>query len=280
MELTTFRLKYDGGEADHHRLLAYDGTKSIEGFTWALTVVLGYAATGTIRKQGDPSAAVKIYMQPSRPGSYTVDLVAFLTQPENKFLTSILGTVTVSAATTFACALVSRVFSMAVGKALPDKEKGSRYLNRLPKSDIDDLVMRVEPPLTRAHAAIGKSARTVKLLAKKTELIEFDEGTKIYLESKIEDDPKILYTNVSAFNALWHTGRLYDKERGRTVPFKVFDNAMKGTETVISESLRNYTRGWPSEIRITARREMAGDRRLKRYHITAAEHIDDDDLLG
>lgn len=168
---------------------------------------------------------------------------------------------------------------MAVGKALPAVERGIRYLNKLDSADLDDLAMRVEPPLKRGHDAIGRSADRVTLFSKKTELMEFNETTKIYLESKIEDEPRTFYTNVSAFNALWHTGRLYDREMGRTVPFKVQENAMDGTESTISESLMHYTRGWPAEIKITARREIAGDRRVKRYHISAAEPIEAADQL-
>lgn len=115
MEVTTFRLVYDGQEAENNRLLAYDGAKSIEGFTWALTVVLNYGATGQIRKQGDASSAVKIYMLPSKKGSFIVEVGVFLTQPNNPFLTSILGTVAVSSATTFLCALVAWAFKAAVG---------------------------------------------------------------------------------------------------------------------------------------------------------------------
>lgn len=273
MEITTFRIEYEGGEANQNRLIAYDGTKSLEGFSWALTVVLNYAVTGNIRKQGDASSAVQIFLLPSKKGSFIVEVAVFLTQPNSPFLSSILGTVTVSAVTTLMGALIVKTFNAAVGRPSDEKIKGASYIRRMPAGDIDDLVVRIEPPLTRAHAAIGRSASSVRLLTKKTELAKFDSSTKAYLESDVEPDAVVLQTNVSAFNAVSNNGRLYDLELARTVPFTVKKPPFPGTKAVLSESLRNYTRGWPSDIRITARREISGDRRLKRYHISAAEPL-------
>lgn len=278
MEITTFKLLYEGREADRNRLLAYDGLKSLEGFSWALSVVLGYGITGSIRKVGDPSSIVKIYLLPSRKGCFLQELLVYVSQPNNKFLTSILGTVTVSAATTFLIGLTNRVFSMAVGNAISGKEKGIRYLNKLDSSDLEELSRRIEPPLTRAHAVIGKSADSIKLYNKNTELVQFDSSTKQFLDATTETESITFYTNISAFNALWRTGRLYDRGLGRTVPFKVQDNALEGTGAAISESLMHYTKNWPADIKITARREISGDNRLKRYHISAAEPIDYADI--
>ncbi|MGR3749601.1 DUF7946 domain-containing protein [Paracoccus sp. (in: a-proteobacteria)] len=279
MEVTTFRLHYEGREADKNRLLAYDGVESIDGFSWALSVVLGYAVTGSIRRRGDPSAAIRLYLMPSKQGSYISDLAVYVTQPENKFLTSILGTVTISALTTYLVAIVNRVFLSAVGKSALGLEKGTRYLRKLDSGDLEELSRRIEPPLTRAHAVVGRSADQITLASKRTPLLTFDESTKKYLESQIEVEPITIYSNVSAFNALWSTGRLYDRQVGRTVPFKIQDNALEGTGAAISESLMRYTKGWPAEIKIVARREVAGDNHIKRYHISAAEPIDPNDLI-
>lgn len=107
--------------------------------------------------------------------------------------------------------------------------------------------------------------------------MQFDASTKSYLESEVEDTDVVLFTNVSAFNAVSKNGRLYDQELKRTVPFTVSKSPFPGTEEALRESLRNYTRGWPSDIRITVRKELAGDRRLKRYHVAAAEVPDPND---
>jgi hypothetical protein len=91
-----FFIQYQGQDADNHLLPAHEGARSLEGMTWAFNLITNYAATGRIQKRGALDGRTRLYITPSRQGSLIQQVIAVLTEPQNLFLSSLVGTYTVN----------------------------------------------------------------------------------------------------------------------------------------------------------------------------------------
>ena len=175
----TYKLKFEGGDADRHQLEAYPAAQSLEGIIWALSITLNYGVTGKIRQRGDLSGACKVYISPPKRGSVLYELNILV--QDNAFIALILGGWAVNTATPYINALIGHVFNSALGVASEIPVRARKYLNKLNEDDLQKVVHRIEPPLTRGHAAIGKTAATVSLRAKNTELTELQGENPLIL---------------------------------------------------------------------------------------------------
>lgn len=87
--LITYKLKFEGGDADRHQLEAYPAAQSLEGIIWALSITLNYGVTGKIRQRGDLSGACKVYISPPKRGSVLYGLTILI--QDNQFIAGLIG---------------------------------------------------------------------------------------------------------------------------------------------------------------------------------------------
>lgn len=64
------RIKFIGGEADSHRLEAYEGVKSIDGLIRVARIATHYAATGEVRFRAPYTDLLETHISITREGSF------------------------------------------------------------------------------------------------------------------------------------------------------------------------------------------------------------------
>ncbi len=246
--LITYKLKFEGGDADQHKLEAYPAAQSLEGIIWALSITLNYGVTGKIRQRGDLSRACKVYISPPKRGSVLYELNILV--QANPFISILLGGWAVNTATPYVNALIGYVFNSALGVTSAVPVRAKKYFRKLSEEDLQKVVHRIEPPLTRGHAAIGKTATTISLRAKSTDLVIMDGGTKSYLEARLKDEFYLLDANVTSFNILTGNGRLYHPDEDSTVAFSLSPDPFAGTKNILIESMQQYSAGRCGIVRL------------------------------
>lgn len=270
MELK-FRAKFEGLDADNSRLEAYPAAQSMEGLTWALSLTVHFGVTGELRNRGDLSRSARIFVSPARRGSYYQDIYVVLQQ--NPFLAGLVGGYAVNTVTPYINGLIGYVFNQTIGAAAVIPRGAARFIRRLNADDLDDLAVRIEPPLTRAHSAIGRTAETLTFQSRRAPLVLMDSTTKSYLEAQLADEYEIVDTNVTSFNLLTGNGRLYFPEVDGTIPFSLHSDPGAGTKQTLIKSMEHYAIGHKGTVRITARRFETFDERIKKLVITNAEEV-------
>lgn len=269
-----YKVIFTGLDADGNELEAYAASKSLEGLTWALSTTINFSVTGKYKSRGDMSKSARIYMSPARQGSFIVAMNAWVVA--NPFL----ATVALGGAVSVVVPYVNKTIEYAFGKALghfsdmPDGFK--KYYKRLSKderNELDTLIQRIEPPLSRAHTVIGQTATEVAFKSKRTELFKMDEVTKEYIEAKPLGAPEVMLTNITAYNVVSRNGRMYDPVNGSTAAFTLIKSPLKGTANTITTSLDQYQAGRQGLVKVTADRVQTESGRLKKFLVTAAEEI-------
>lgn len=269
-----YKLKYTGDAADDHRLPAHDGATSLEGITWSFSLLGNYLATGDIRKRGNLDKRVRFYIAPARTGSFTNEVIAFVTEPQSLFLTSILGTVAVGAITTAFTGFVKHAVTKVCGLQDDDHAQFMRVLDRFPSGDLEANFDAIEPAMSRAHNVIGSGAVELNIIKGRTQLLRLDNTTKSYVNSNFENpENTIRVVSVGALNANTGNGRVYDVETNKTIPFTVDKEPRPGTYAVLSSSLDRYIGGLPSNIEITCRETYSHDDRIKKLKIFSANNL-------
>ena len=64
------RIKFEGGEAEEHRIEAYDGIKSIDGLVRVARIATHYAATGEVRYRAPYSRDLEVHLAVTQAGSF------------------------------------------------------------------------------------------------------------------------------------------------------------------------------------------------------------------
>ncbi len=146
-------------------------------------------------------------------------------------------------------------------------------LRRLKGDDLDTLITRIEPPLTRAHSVIGNTAETVTFKSQRKSIALLDEETKSYLEAKPSGRFETLDTNVTSFNLLTGNGRVFEPNEAETVAFSLSNNLKGKSRSALIASMEHYDLGHKGIIRIVAERVETDAARLKKLIITSAEEI-------
>lgn len=264
-------IKYEGLDADHHRLDAQTGSESLAGFGHALTLIAHYAATGSVRFRAPYSDQVKFFFTANREGSLEWLLETAVSHPAD--IAFGLGVEGISA-------LAMHVLARAIGAEPPDSLDKVHGLKSAREGDIEALVEAVEPALKRAHRTIGISASTISLIETQSRSLSvlFDQESKHYLEDDVDGGMLTQDVSVGALNVNSRYGRAYFSDLGRTVPFRVDREAHPRTMTELSRALDDYAKKNGVTVSITFRRIMSSDNRLKRVVIHNAKHLEGDEL--
>ena len=220
------------------------------------------------------SRSARIYMKPARRGSFITEMNALVLA--NPFLATIVLGIGVNAVSIYVNKTIEYVFGKALGTISEMPTDFKKYYNRMSqieRTELELLVQRVEPPLSRAHTVIGKTATEVQFISKRTELFKMDALTKEYIEAKPANDPEILHTNITAYNVVSRNGRIFDPVNGTTAAFTLNKSPLKGTASTITTSMDQYQAGRKGMVKVTVDRVQTESGRLKKFLISAAEEI-------
>ncbi len=254
-----FGIKFEGQDADYHRLPAYAGGQAIEGIARGIILVGHFATTGEIRKRAPFSDGLQLYMTPPRSGSLEILL---------------LGVVSGVAANLMA-PLVKRAFNHVVGLGDSLDQPELRDLEQNRSGDLEALTDAVEPALRSAHNVVGEGASNIVIIQGDSNVVNFDASTKRYIfGSTVLQSIQEIEGSVGAFNANTDYGKIYIPEYGKSVPFTIARDSEAGTDSAISSSLDRYTSGLPSIVSCQVRSVVAPDGRIKKLIILAAELVE------
>lgn len=266
-----YRLRYEGKNADDHILPAHEGAQSLEGMTWSFALLGNYVATGQIRKRGNLDSRVRFFISPPRRGSFATDIVATITDPNNIWLTTIVGTYAVATATDSINALFKYSFKAVCGIVSKEDEKDLKRLERLPSGDLEALVDGIEPSISRAHSVIGVGAKSLSIDKGRTPLLQLNNNTKDYVRTSIVDSDTVeREVSVGALNVNSGNGRVYLEDIGKTVPFSIIKEPIPGTYQALSRSLDRNARGLPSDVNIDCQEVTSVNGLIKKLIIHAA----------
>lgn len=260
-------LKYEGGDADDHRLDALTGGESLEGLGRALSLVAHFAATGEVRQRAPYSKEARFVFSANRAGSLEWLVEYVQNNP---------GEIALGLGVNGITALVAWVWAKAIGRA-EKAPKAIEALDEARSGDIEALVEAVEPSLKKAHRAIGPTAQQILIINGNNNnvIVGFDLKSRSYLEKDHDGGISTQDVSVASLNVNSRYGRVYFLDLGRTVPFKIDRDAHGRTLTELSKALDNYAKKTGATVNIRFRRIEAEDGRLKRIMIYDAWHLDD-----
>lgn len=214
---------------------------------------------------------MRFFISPARRGSFVTDVVATITDPNNIWLTTIVGTYAVATATDSINALFKYSFKAVCGLGSKDDEKDLKRLERLPSGDLEALVDGIEPSISRAHTVIGVGARSLTIEKGKTPLLQLNNDTKDYVRTSIVDTDTVeREVSVGALNVNSGNGRVYLQDIGKTVPFSIIKEPTPGTYQALSRSLDRNARGLPSDVNIHCQEVTSINGVIKKLIIHAA----------
>jgi hypothetical protein len=269
-EILKYRLAFHGGEAERNRLPAHEGSISLEGMTWTISLISHYAATGEIKSRGALSEQARVYLSPSRQGSYLQDLWIELTTPESLFVTTVAGAYVVGTAGQVVNSLIVSSVQGVCGLAGKLLNKEEKILKKLPSGDREALIDRIEPSMKRAHTVIDEGATKLEIRRGYTPLVTLDGRTKAYVNADFLTDETMLVASVGAYNANTGNGSVYLPNVGKMVPFFAPKGLDPKTYAALSYSLDRYVNEKPSNIEIACKKTLSLDDRIKRLTIVRA----------
>lgn len=249
------KIRFAGDGAKQHRIPAFAASDTIGGVALALHRAAFLVEHGKARYKGPYSENVRIEFGPPEPGS--VLLPIFLE------VASGLSKRAIKSAAKY-------IFSEATGQggeALPAS------LKNVPSGSVSAAIESVEKPLMRAHNIILESDINIYLDFSPSEFVKLDDETADYLNTTIYDK-SIQYSvgSVSSMNANDRSGRMFIKDIGHNVTFKLSDDSSVETVDVLMSSFRRYFSHFGGdlvEVRHTSYR--ARDGKLKWMLIESAE---------
>lgn len=271
-----YRLQYVGDDADRHILPAHSGSQSLEGISWSVSVLANYLATGRLKKRGALDTRIQVFIAPAQQGSFVDDLLIFVTEPNNMFLTSIVGAHAVSTVGQVLNSFIVSAVRQVCGLPSVDDQQQRSWLDRFPSGDMEAALDAIEPSMKRAHSVIGEGATQLIIQRDAAPLVSLDRRTKAYVNANIEGEEIVQrIVSVGALNVNTGNGRAYLPDIGKTVPFNVVREPDTGTYQALSYSLDRYARGLPDHVQIRCREIFANDDRIKRLVVYGAQRIDD-----
>jgi len=249
------RIRFQGGEADHHRLEAYEGIKSLEGLIRVARIATHYAATGEVRFRAP----------------YTADLEAQISQIINgsfemlfDYASRMVDRVKADEAKTKAEALFN--FLVRRGTGQEDAEDLIVEGTLIPSGDIAAMSEAAESGLKAAHRWIDLDNKRIDVIDH-DDVTSLDLATKRYVEEEEMGDEVTRDVSVAAMNVNSKNGRVFLLDEQRTVPFLVHKDAEPRTVTNLTRYLTKYAERTGERVNIRYRPIRHIDGRLKRLII-------------
>lgn len=268
-------IKFDGSEAEDHRLPAYEGTESIRGITRSLIIPVNYLVEQRVRHQQFKFEDFDLVITAVRPGSleFVYELVF---SPAGLLVIGGIGAAVGKGAQDFITDFTKSILNRAIGKSASASIEAAEAGGVLQSGDMEALVDAIEPALKSAHRSIGNGSTKIFIIQGDNNTINFDSKSKEYVNSSTLDKGiKAKLFSVSSFNANSSYGRAFDIEEGRTIPFSLESGVDIQTVDAIMSSMRRYAfrrfdNGGQSLIAFKYRAVLAPDGRIKKLIVISA----------
>lgn len=267
-KMIKFKISYHHGDANDGRLDMYDASVSLQGFAKALSITThAMLNEGEVRKHGNKVGGAKIYIHPSRKGSFE-ELIAIAV--EHPIATSI-GT---SIIANVFYDLLKWTWSKTLDLDYSPETSHVRKLDERIEPFIGEMEEALEIPLEQAHKPI-KQCENMAIVLKRQQI-----GDVIKLDSQtlksvsIKTNPNLetgIIGNVTRYNILSPFGRFYDDRLERTVSFKLEHEVTSEQKQLLTWSMHHAQNGNGGKIKLSVKCVTSAKGVLKRYLVYKVE---------
>ena len=178
MELP-LKIKFDGEDADEHRLPAFDAAESLDGIAKSILIPTNYLVEGRVRYKNFTYDDYRIDLISVRPGSLDVLFNIHLNLDALKDLHE-LGIAVTGA---FVYDFIKSVIGRAIGKSAPKAIERLEEQNLLKTGDMGALVDAIEAPVKRAHTVINRGAKKIAIIDGDSSPINLNAASKLYVQT-------------------------------------------------------------------------------------------------
>lgn len=253
--MTTFRLKFkfENGEADNGRLDLYDGAIALTGISRALAITTHAFTKGEIRTHGDAAYGAKLYLLPSKKGSFVIEAAIW-----------VAGTIGAGIFYDF----VKQSFLEAVGSSADDSHLSAALQKRI-EPTLGELPATLESPLAQLHRPIKQDKdMTLSVTRPRGELlVRFDADTATYLEPAVVPLSDVVHGNVTRYNTLSRWGKFFDRTQQRVVSFHLGPGVSEAERSLVTWSLHRSNLNEDGVLAFGGTAVVAPSGGVKRYNI-------------
>lgn len=267
-----FRIKYEGGDADENRLELYDAGVSIHGIARSIAISMhAFLNDGAIRSRVEKISGAKIYITPSKQGSFEELIVIAI----NSDLASTVGVSVVAGAS---WEFIKWSWAKATGQQA-EKPK-SRHAKKILKKNEDlesQLAVALEKPLEQFHRplAANESMKISVTRSQTKDSINFNHDTLAYVETSTESSlSNNILGNVTRYNILSGNGRYYDDVLEKTISFGLDSEVSPSEKQILTWSMDQRNNGADGKILINANRIVNKRNETKRYVIVEVNKVE------
>ncbi|MBB4288810.1 hypothetical protein GGE16_000826 [Rhizobium leguminosarum] len=273
-------VKFEGGLAEQHKIPAYEGTKSLEGLTRSMLIVANFLVEGRVRRKEFGRIPLTFNLLAQRPGSF--ESLYEIGYQAAVIGAPVAGGLALGAGGNLLYDLFKVVYRRVTGgneEAIPasvqelEVERGG---------DVAALIEAVEPSVRLGHNVINHGVMNINLnvqAAAPAPIVQFNPQTKQYMwESVINNDIRLKLFSMASFNANQGTGRAFDLEEGRSVPFELGSDVDRLSVDTLLGSISSYTRrkrlgdDLRSAVAVMYTSVEAADGRIKKIRILAVRN--------
>ena len=263
MTTINFKISYQHGDADSHRLDMYDAAVSLQGFAKALSITThALLNDGEIRHKGNKVDGATIFINPSKKGSFEELITIIINSPE--------ATIGVSVVSSAFWDLIKWTWSKTLEQAYEPQTPFVKKMQERIEPFIGEMEEALEIPLEQAHRPIKQcSEMTISLVRPRVgDIVTLDSETLKSVSIKTEDNLlQGIVGNVTKYNILSGSGRFYDDELEHTVSFKISDNLSKEKREFLTWSMHHAQSSNGGKVELDVKRVTSAKGVLKRYII-------------
>jgi hypothetical protein len=231
-------IKFEGSLAEQHRLPAYLASKSFYGIARSTLITLNYLAEGRVRRREFSSNAFRIDLVAHRPGSFEA-IYQIIANIDAMNIAAGLGS---GVAGNFLTDFIRSIFRRTIGQSADPGIEQLESEQALNAGDLSALQDAIEPAIKEAHSVINHGAGQIFIINGDKNIVNFDRETKQYVWTAQHDDSlnEKLFS-IASYNANTRSGRAFDYEIGKTIPFEISPDADRDTFSSILSSMSSYT---------------------------------------
>lgn len=239
-------VKFEGGLAEQHKIPAYDGTKSLEGLTRSILIVTNFIVEGRVRRREFGQVPLTFNLLAQQPGSFaSLYEVAY----EAAVIGApIAGGLAAGIAGNLLTDLLKTVYRRVTGGVEVDVPASIQELEAARGGDIAALVDAIEPAVRIGHNVINHGVMHINInqgaaAPQAPRIAHFDRQTKEYMwTSVINNDIRVKLFSIASFNANQGTGRAFDLEEGRSIPYELTTETDRESVETLLNSIGSYAR--------------------------------------
>jgi hypothetical protein len=262
MKQINFKISYHHGDAEDGRLDMYDASVSLQGFAKALSITThALLNDGEIRKKGNTINGAKLYINPSRKGSFEELITLVIADPFAVAIgTSVIANVFYD--------LIKWTWSKTLDQDYTPETAQVKKLEERIEPFIGEMEEALETPLEQAHRPIKKCNDMVIVIKRSRigEVVKLDAETLKSVSIQTEQAViRNISGNVTRYNILSGIGRFYDDNLGKTVSFKLEENASSSQRRRITWSLHHAQEQGQGKISLDVKRVVSAKGVIRRY---------------